>query len=480
MEPRLNVLLKQHQQLSQEQIQSLQLLQMTSVELQAEIDLILDNNPLLEREESLTEVDETSISKNSDNDIQNSSEEENSSEPELPLEAMYNVWHVSSSETSPIENIAVETNFREDLLEDLRFLSYSPRDSFFIVCLIEELDDRGFLTTPLDNIARDYERIAKESSVHNVSLADWKLALRRLQSMDPPGIGAVNPVEAMILQAERLNKNGLISDEILTVIEKILREDLLELARHNRKALIKDAHKKSELLDEVLAVLSKLNPYPIRKTSHTPQYVQPDIIILRHNNQFVAKLPTGLYQDVRLKDKDEAREISTNIGQALASRYSDEARSFMRGLLARQETLQKIGDTLVREQKAFFTDGPTSLKPWKIGDLATELGINDSTVSRAVDGKFVLCQTGMYELRSFFSTAGVKSGDPSQLSEELSRAQISALIAKLVANEDPAKPLTDDALCTILQARNIEIARRTVAKYRELVGIPSARVRKRH
>ena len=480
MEPRLNVQIKQHQQLSQEKIQSLQLLQMTSVELQAEIDLMLDDNPLLEREESPSAIDEISGVQNSNKDVQDGSEEENSSEPESPLEAMYDVWHVSSGEASPIEEIAVETNFREDLHDDLRFLPYSLRDSFFIVCLIEELDDRGFLTATLSDIARDYERIAKESGVHDASPVDWQLALQRLQSMDPPGVGAANPVEAMILQAERLNRSGRISDQTLSVIKNILRKDLLELARHNRKALIKDAHQKTALLDRALDVLSRLNPYPICKTSHTPQYVQPDIVVVQCNGQFVAKLPSGIYQSVRLKNKDEARKISTDVGHTLASRYSGEARSFMRGLRARQDTLQKIGDALVREQASFFTDGPAALKPWKIGDLAKELGINDSTVSRAVDGKFVLCKTGMCELRSFFSTAGVKSGDPTQLSEEMGPAQIGALITELIADEDPTKPLTDDALCTKLQAKHIEIARRTVAKYRELVGIPSARVRKRH
>ena len=477
MEPRLSVQLKQHQQLSQEKIQSLQLLHMTSVEIQDEIDLMLDDNPVLEHEESSPNIEETLEEKVPDTPNRETQEDERVSDTEAPLEAMYADWRLPTGESSFIEQIAAKTDFREELLAELRCLPYDRREACLIACLIEELDERGFLVETTEKIARDYDHILKEAGIADASPEEWRLALERLRRMDPPGIGAQSPVEAMILQAERLAENDELAPETLSLVRQILRRDLLELARKNRRALLKLAGQNEALLNEALALLNTLTPYPIHGANDAPQYVVPDIIVEHRNGLLTAVVPSGLCQSVRIKSKTEVPELSSS----LVSRYANEARGFLRGLRARQETLQKIGDILVREQYAFFTDGPSALKPWKIGDLAKELGINDSTVSRAVDGKFVLSEGGMFELRSFFSTAGVRSRDAhGQPVEEMGSAQISALIAEMIAAEDAARPLTDDALALRLKEKNIAIARRTVAKYREMAGIPSARVRKRH
>ena len=156
-----------------------------------------------------------------------------------------------------------------------------------------------------------------------------------------------------------------------------------------------------------------------------------------------------------------------------------EAKAFIQGLEARRRTLQRVADEVVAMQQAYFLEGPSALRPMTLSMIADRLDLSESTVSRAAAGKFILCKHGTIEMRTLFSSAVYRTQSADEGTEEQSAAQIQNLIRELISAENAARPLTDDALSQALKAKGLSVARRTVAKYREIIGIPSARMRKR-
>lgn len=453
---RLDTLQTQQQTLSLQQRYALKLLQMNAVELRAEADAAAAENPFLELEDALSPEPEAE-------DVHNEAE---------PLEAMYSSWadrSYSADEGSPLEQIASPATLRSDLKAELRSLKLPERDRLLVACLIEELDDDGLLRTPLETVAREYSAFAQ------APLEEWERALATLKTFDPPGVGASSPTEALALEALRLGDENESLRPAAELLAQILRTKLDALAKRSESDLLALAGGKRQLLSESLALLSRLNPHPASTYGEiTSSYVRPDILIVKQSERWVAMIHPAAQPNVRLVDS--ARQLSVQ-GSTPFANYLREARQLVGSIAARQETLLRTAQAVVARQQAVFAEGWGALRPCTMAEVAAELQFSESTVSRAVSGKYCLGPGEVFELRRLFTTGGVSTVDEAGREVLAASTQIRARIAQLIAQEPSARPLSDQAIADILRAEGTAITRRTVAKYRDLEGIPSTRIR---
>ena len=476
MENHLLATLSQQQVLSQEQQQSLRILQMPTQELLGEIELMLEANPLLEVEEPAQASDDPQARAQEHDDDRRDDRGEDDSEfdaaqAETPVDQPYEAWQGASSDEAPFERIPAPESFRDELLADLGCLPLTPRQHLLVACLVEELDDRGFFTSPFETLIRYYARILKEEGVENVTATEWREALATLQSMDPPGIGTADPVEALMKQIERIDPS-IMHAAALETLKRIVSKHLDKVAADNRPALLKLANGKSSILDEALRVLKTLSPYPIARESST-LYIVPDVVVRTQNGVSTAHLNSSSQLRLRLRINDARSEADPSTRRVLLG----EAKTFIQRIEARRATLQRLADAIVTRQQTYFEHGSAALRPMTLSQIAEELGLSVPTVSRAVSGKFIACSQGTVEMRSLFSA--VSFSNQSSGAEEQGASEIQAMICKLIESEDPKAPLSDEMLCEMLQKQGVPIARRTVAKYRTCAGIPSARSRRR-
>lgn len=481
--------LEQTQTLSPQQQFALRILQSTSVELQAQTEAMLEDNPLLERESTETSAEERNPQSPSSPALAEEAHAEPSGElpdDRGPLENVYAGWQSHAEDDSPIERVAAVTTLREALLADWGELALPEPQHTLVRCLIEELNDDGRLEAPLSTIAQEYRRVA------DAPLDAWTQAKQLLQTrFEPAGIGASSAAECLSLQADRAVQDGRIDPTAGALLSKLLLSLLSALAAKDRKALLKAAKAEGAdeaALDRALALLPKLNPHPAASFCTDPaQYVVADLFVVRQS----ADRP---WQAVLNPDAFPMLRVSALASRAAVGertpygRYLTEARRFVEAVRARQETLFKTAAYAVERQQAFFNEGRSALEPLSIAQTAQALGLAESTVSRAVSGKFLQGPQGMMELRALFTRTGGSLGASGSASGaavvgpstgEASQAQIRARIAALIAQEPPEKPLSDQKLTDMLNAEGLSIMRRTVAKYRDLEGLPPARLRKR-
>ena len=467
MENSLLTTLSQQQTLSLDQQQSLRILQMPTIELLGEIDWMLEENPFLDKEDSAsTEGREPSSSQTEDQD------ETVDTPVEAPIDVPYETWQSAPSDDSPFEHIAADTSFRDELHSDLACLAISPRLRVLADCLIEELDDRGFINTPIEELSSLYAPILQEHDLLDVSLLEWEKALAILQTMDPPGIGTTGPIQSLQQQIQRCKTEGVISETEANILDRIATQGLSYVAANNLTGLKKLLKCDEDVLNLALNQLKRLNPYPISRESKT-LYIVPDVVVETRNGVHRTVLNPALNPHLRLRSTTDIQKLKQQFPSSWQSLKS-EAKSFIQGIEARHQTLLRLANKLLVHQKAFFDEGLTAIRPLTISQIAQELELSVPTVSRAVSGKFIACRHGTIEMRTLFSTVSYATATQ----PEQSATQIQALIVQLIETENPRQPFSDDDLCLQLQAKGITIARRTVAKYRTNAGIPSARARK--
>ncbi len=481
METSLLATLKQQQTLSLDQQQSLRLLQMSANELLNEADLMLEDNPLLERDgEEPAAADESPI-REVDGPSDDYAAEGDLSETEKPIDEPFEIWQGASEDDSPFERVAAVTDFREELLAEAGCLPATPLRRLLLTCLIEELDEHGFLTDPLAAVAAEYANIVCEEGFDTVQLSDWEEARDILRNkLDPAGIGAAGPLDALFLQLRRLENADESRRKTAVLLRTMLEKGLLQVARNDRTALRRLAQADESDIDAALSLLKALTPYPITgsATAET-QYVVPDILIERHQNRFTARINPATQPALRLRDAAIRERLKTSVGNAACSVYYSDAKAFLLGLEARRKTLLRLAEAVVDYQQDYFAQGACALRPMTLAMIAEQLGLSESTISRAAAGKFLLCAHGTVELRSLFSTAIFRTQKDVDTVEEQSAAQIQTHIRTLIEQENSAKPLTDDAISRALSEKGFNVARRTVAKYREQMNFPSARMRKK-
>jgi RNA polymerase sigma-54 factor len=458
-----------HQSLSQSQAlapqmrKSLEILQASTLELTQIITQALETNPVLEDATESISLDAEGPDADEVDSLDYLNETDDDWRDSRILEGRVAQWTGEDEERRQhlYESIVAPVTLQQHLQQQLDLSMVDPKVREAAQAILGNLDERGFLDLP-----------AKDLGIRlGIKPAYLNAALRLVQTFDPAGVGAANITESLLLQLER--KGGT-----ETIEYKVVRDHLEDLARKRHPQIAKALGTSIERITEAASRIGRLtlNPGGDFNPSGNP-YIQPDVIIERdEDGSLSARLTGENLPDLRINDfyKDMLGKdgVNAKARQFLRDQIRD-GRSLIRSISLRQETILAIAHKLIAHQADFFNKGPRHLRPLTMNEIADELGMHATTVSRAVAGKYLQTPQGLMEMRSFFAT-GYQTRD----GEEVSNTGVREAIQQLVAAENPAKPLSDEALMKALAKQGIKVARRTVAKYREQLNILPSHLRK--
>ena len=471
MKPSLQLKLSQHLALTPQLQQSIRLLQLSTLELEQELEKYLQENPLLEREE---EEYATTPPPSPETDAPNASQE--ATDDDLPSTSTRDdeeSWqgdegnYASTSgsfddDDSDHQNVqAATTSLREHLLWQLGTLGLPNRDRMLVQCLIDALDDDGYLTQSTD------ELLALLPQELEIDPAEIQIALRHLQNFDPTGVGARHASECLSLQLEALPV-----DATRELALRIVRNHLELLANHDFTRLKKLTDCDDDSLREAQFLIRSLNPRPGAEYAVLDtRYIVPDVVVRKLHGQWVVNINADAYPRLRVNSL-YAQILSQQRGSGLAGQLQ-EARWLIKNVQQRFDTILRVAQCIVDRQRQFFDHGEVAMRPMVLREISDLLGLHASTVSRVTTQKFMATPRGIFELKYFFgSHVATEAGGA------CSATAIRALIKQLISAEDPKNPLSDSQLSEMLGQQGIVVARRTIAKYRESLNIPPVKLRK--
>jgi RNA polymerase sigma-54 factor len=506
MKPSLQVRLSQHLALTPQLQQSIRLLQLSTLELHQEVEQMLEQNPFLEAEEEAAptmmeplaerltpservaerEVDraaEPNAEANDDvagvdsTDFSGEREDwENGTERDDFDGIRETPSHSSNSNSDsddfdPQDRNPSAPSLQDHLRDQLLGMRLSPEDMAAVRVLIESVNEDGYLGDSLEDIANE---LAADESQREELLERLQCALKWLQNMDPLGVGGRDLAECLVLQ---LRVQPRCEAQAIAIL--ICKSHLELLARRDMKKLMAATGADEELIKEAQTLIVALEPKPGRPFAKAEaNIIVPDVIVQKVGRNWKVVLNPDVMPKLRINDL-YAQAIRHNRGAsgsgasaALGSRLQ-EARWFMKNIQQRFDTIQRVSQAIVERQKSFFTHGEIAMKPLVLREIADELGLHESTISRVTTAKYMATMFGTFELKYFFgSSLNTDAGG------NASSTAVRALIKQLVAAEDAAKPLSDSQLSKMLEEQGIQVARRTVAKYREALRIAPANLRK--
>ena len=517
MKQTLQVRLSQHLALTPQLQQSIRLLQLSTLELHQEVEQMLEQNPVLEAEEDSAPAFEPLTERLSSAERAGERESERAAEPGGDSAEAAEPAAIDGTEAATDRDDWENGTEREDfdgiretpgksrtnndfddpddsdrdtaaqslqdhLRDQLAGMRLSPADAAAVLVLIDSLDDDGYLPDALEEIA---ERLVEggmaiddgDAGDDDVAplLAHLRCALRYLQSMEPTGVGARDLSECLILQLRTLPRS-----EAQAIAIIVCRSHLQLLARRDLKKLMAVTGADETLLREAQALIVALEPKPARPFARAEaNIVIPDVVVLKSGRGWKVQLNPDVMPKLRINDlyasairQHRGTNALNGAGPGLNSRLQ-EARWFVKNILQRFDTIQRVSQAIVERQKSFFTHGAIAMKPLVLREIADELGLHESTISRVTTAKYMSTPFGTFELKYFFgSSLGTDSGGTA------SSTAVRALIRQIVAAEDQAKPLSDSQISQMLEEQGIHVARRTVAKYREALKIAPTQLRK--
>lgn len=477
--------------------QAIRLLQLSTLELQTEVQQALEENPMLEQEEENYEAgtdDSESLSAESQTDSVETAEisadaedphidMENQQElpDELAVDASWEDTYDITTATAPtsnqqssdsgndfLENRSIEgDSLSEHLIWQLQNSQFTDNDRLIAIAIIDAINDDGYLTESVEEL---HESLKDEL---DIELDEVEAVLHRIQRFDPVGIAARDLKECLLLQLEQFDDQTPGLDNIRTIIEHHL--DLL--GAHDYARLQKKLRVNEEQLQKLVSFIQALNPRPGASiSSKQAEYVIPDIFVRKINGEWRVSLNPEAAPKLRINAVYENHlKNAGRSGDTSQLRNSlQEARWFLKSLQSRSETLQRVGEAIVRRQRLFLDYGEEGMKPMVLRDIAEELDMHESTISRVTTNKYMHTPRGVYEFKFFFSSH-VSTADGG----ECSATAIRSMVKKLIENENPKKPMSDNKISSLLVKEGINVARRTVAKYRESMLIPPSNERKR-
>ncbi|NMM75346.1 RNA polymerase factor sigma-54 [Acidovorax sp. SRB_24] len=515
MKPSLSLRVSQHLALTPQLQQSIRLLQLSTLELSAEIEQMLDENPFLERNPDEAAREEFGLAQ-ADTPAQEegeyamysgaagagpeSAEGQNSADSGMPDTPDWG--GDGSSDTAPDDSEwggeaparqnangseddtdAAELARGHETLTDFLHrqalaLRLSELDRAALHFLIESLSDDGYLEDSLDELAAGLAGAApteeREELVHR-----FTVALHLLQSLEPTGVGARGLAECLTLQLKALQRDGGCDADTVQTALRACQQPLDWLARRDLRRLAQACGASDEQTRAAMALIARLEPRPGRRFADVERHaVVPDVLVRavgRGGQQFSVQLNPDVMPRLRVHDI-YANALRGHKGagghQALQQRLQ-EARWFIKNIQQRFDTILRVSRAIVERQKNFFVHGELAMRPLVLRDIADELGLHESTISRVTTAKYMATPQGTYELKFFFG-----SGLGTDTGGNASSTAVRALIKQFVAAEDPAKPLSDSQLADMLKEQGIECARRTVAKYREALKIAPTNLRR--
>ncbi len=449
--------------------QSIRLLQLSTLEINQEVARLLDENPLLEREEEATPpyYGEAGAAPSgaADTNEREAEERDAPQDSEEWGEPTY-AAHAQDDDDDRQGEVAAETpSLREHLLWQLNICQYDERDKKIIGLLIDALDENGYLAQPLEEIA---ELLPQEL---DITLDDLETALAQLQHLDEPGLGARSLSECLALQLKALPEGVPGRDLALSLVT----QHLALLGAHDFTRLKKLLHCDDEGLRVAQDLIVHLNPKPGEKyEARAADHVVPDVIVEQRGNAWRVRLNPEAMPRLRINQVYASilQQRGEKNAQQLAGQLQ-EARWFIKNLQQRFDTILRVAQAIVGRQRQFLELGEVAMRPLVLREIAEELDLHESTISRVTTQKFMRTPRGIYEFKYFFS-----SGLAAETGGEYSSTAIRAVIKQLVGEEDTRQPLSDSRISEILAQQGITVARRTVAKYRELMNILPANLRK--
>ncbi|MDF0606105.1 RNA polymerase factor sigma-54 [Neisseriaceae bacterium TC5R-5] len=455
--------------------QAIKLLQLSTLELHTEMERFLLNNPLLERNDS--EDDETSTlhtphtdehsaetsSTASDHNDNDQTTDTSSHAGELLDWGSGSYRGDGDQELDPVFNVPCPINLRDYLLSQLGEVTLATRDHAIMQILIEELSDDGYFRQDLDEMA---SHLPLELAIEADELM---IGLRLLQQFDPPGVGARCLQEALCLQLQRLPAPQLGRNLALNIVQ----HHLEWLGNRDYNKLKRQLNINDDELRVAQQLIASLNPRPSASFSYgETQYLIPDVSVHKHKGRWITELNKQAVPRLRVNQLYEQMLTEQRGGSEMSSQLQ-EARWLVKNIQQRFDTILKVAEAIVDKQQSFFEHGDIAMRPLILRDIAESLGLHESTVSRVTTQKYLLCSRGLFELKYFFGSAlDTDSGG------ECSATAIKAHIRHLIDKESGGKPLSDSMIATTLTKQGIQVARRTIAKYREAMQIPPASLRK--
>lgn len=464
---------KQTQTLAPQQLASLSLLALPVMELETRIAEEMNRNPVLEFDESEPESadpddfpadDSFSEEKTDEN---GDSLDSNREDYEEYLDRMLDAGEPGTASDDAekkrqfmFDSIEAETSLQEAMLEQLRFADVTPAVRSCAEYVIGSLDENGWFQGTLPDAAQ-----AAGSSIQEA-----EQALSLVQSFDPPGIAARDLKECLLLQAARSPRRS-------PELETLIRDHLDELAHNKLPQVASEMKISMDELNHWIAELRTFTPHPGKVLDqHNEPYIVPEVTVVPDGDEFrliEKEPPYGRLSISKNYQKMLENPALASGDKAYLRSMIDSGKSLIHSLEQRKSTIRRIAELIVNAQYDFMKYGPRALKPMTMRQAADKLGLHETTVSRAVSGKYMLTPVGLFEFKYFFS-----GGFQSEEGEEVSAQAIKNMIRELVNAEDPSKPLSDSKLSSLLAKKGFEVARRTIAKYREELGIPSSQLRK--
>ena len=371
----------------------------------------------------------------------------------------------SESDLGALDLIAADIGLRQHLHTQINVLPLSQRDHALACAIVESLDDDGYLRTSLEEIA------ATGGMLPEVEEAEMLIALKRVQSLDPCGIGARSVSECLQLQVASIEDG----DE-REVARRIVTDHLDRLALHDVNGLARLLRKSPAQIEAVCERIRHLNPRPGWSVdSSTTQYITPDVLVRKIRGRWTATLNRGIVPRVRLNQSYAAlfQEHRSAKNTELAQ-HLQEARWTVKNVQQRFSTILMVADAILKRQQHFLEFGPMAMKPLGLREIADELGLHESTVSRVTNNKYMATPVGVFELKYFFSREMATAGGGA-----CSATAIRGVIKGMIEAESSAAPLSDAQIARLLVRQGLQVARRTVTKYRQLLKLPSVERRRR-
>jgi RNA polymerase sigma-54 factor len=501
MRPTLQLRIGQQLTMTPQLQQAIKLLQLSTLELQQEIQEVLESNPLLEvnedqtpnSETNATDVNEETYSANTTDtpkEVSDGTEDAKATIDEISTtEAMEKndipeelnidtTWEDSYSAgvsntgavSSPSEDYTYQgettDSIQDHLLWQMELTPFSDTDRTIAIAIIEAVDDAGYLTVTCEDILDSV-------GIENLELDEVQAVLKRINVFDPIGVAAPSIADCLLIQLNQFDEKTPFLKESKLVISEYI--DLL--GNRDYRQLMRKTRLKEDQLREVMRLIQSLNPRPGDAViKGDDQYVIPDVTVEKKNGRWIVELNSDTAPKLSINQQYAAMtkttKSSSGDGQFIRANLQ-EAKWFIKSLESRNDTLLKVSNCIVQRQQGFLEHGAEAMRPMVLNDIAEAVDMHESTISRVTTNKYMHTPRGIFELKYFFSShVSTENGG------ECSSTAIRSLIKKLILAEVPAKPLSDSKMATLLAEQGINVARRTIAKYRESLSIPPSNQRK--
>ena len=498
MKPTLVLKMGQQLTMTPQLQQAIRLLQLSSLDLQQEVQEALEANPMLEMADDSDDDFSPSAADTASSDDDpsatalpepvaldaidqhsHSEEEGNWNEQipnDLPVDTQWEDIYQTSASSLPnsddedwdfTSRTGTDETLQSHLEWQLNLLPLSDTDHEIAIALIDGISADGYLEESLEDI------LASLDPDLGVELDEIEMVLHRIQQFEPTGVGARNLSECLQLQLQQLPD----STPLLEQAKQVVRDHLELLGSRDFTQLMRRSRLKEDQLRDVVALIQTLNPRPGGEiASGEAEYVIPDVIVRRDENRWIVELNQEAAPKVRVNSQyaSMVKRADSSSDNTYLRNHLQEARWFIKSLQSRNETLMKVASQIVEHQRGFLEHGEEAMKPLVLHAIAEAVGMHESTISRVTTQKYMHTPRGIFELKYFFSSH-VSTAEGG----EFSSTAIRALIKKLVAAENPKKPLSDSKIAGLLEEQGIHVARRTIAKYRESLNIAPSSERKR-